>query len=583
MDIDVLANDRDGDGDSFGIYSLTEPAAGRVKRVNTRLRGNYSILRYTPDEGFVGKDSFVVTICDSTNRCGHSLVAVDVIQTVEVFAEEDEATTAVGATPLAIDVTANDYTSSTKPLQLTNVGAAKHGVCDISRNKIRYTPPSEDNEDGFWDRCSYTVCSDGKCDNGRVEIRVLPSPVFEKQETSSEKLVATSKSIGNGESSNTAELVYAKDEAVTTHINVPIIVDVSSNSNDFVQGTGQLTLRHTSGATNGKCRITQVNSLKYMPRKDFMGTDYCEFMLCQKSMCDKGVLKIEVVDVAKEPSRNMNRPMQQQQKWPSSLRPRDAILCQSQKGTDRHLRGGNKARQLPKKSKESACVGSSLITTDGEISYTSTYLKKKHPQSSSKLRYGKARSIITKDKTDEGEPFIETVISIPASADAVIMPGFPDNSFGNVPSMLVSSATSDSGMHETLIQFQTHHVDISVCAKGVSIATLSLYSLAKSSQGGTFITTSVTTWLEDQVTWNNAPISDGIVLSDIGLVEAHKWVVVDVLPALIFGETLSIRIVSSNEDEQAIAQYASKDHSDASLKPVLNITCLSSDVDTTSL
>ncbi|KAL7543239.1 hypothetical protein ACHAXR_012556 [Thalassiosira sp. AJA248-18] len=811
VDIDVLSNDEDADGDKMEIYSWTIPQSGRGSRVEkvvsggdgvggsnsssrtrTRMNKGKEVLRYTPREGFVGRDAFKVTICDTTNRCDTSRVDITVIS--QVFAMDDEATTAVGSPPIVIDVLANDDSSSANsinsskkiPLMVTSVSSAKHGKCeDIGNNKVRYTPP-DGNKGGFkdgWDRCSYIVCSTGvleSCDKGRVEVRVLPNPMFERpkpeekdpkpprpiepeekevepkggsstkpeeqelanedqaeneespnQEEEEEDIISSK--LGNNanqeqqEQVPIIEMVYAEDETVTTPINTPIVVNVTHN--DFVKGMGKLILHHTGGAIHGKCRITKSNQLKYIPQDEFVGDDHCGYLICQFDMCDEGVLAIEVGGVAvkevkgsagkeddvvdssgkkkneKLPSassvqqeeqslgsgssgssglvsnyessggasilpieyqntaaipREKESALQQQDKHSlgglnssglisyhespggaSSLSteppktvaaiPSAAIHCQENNGASRNLlRGrsfidiGSSSRRMQTNRKllpkNASCVGSSLVTTtptsssDGAITYTSTYRMKKkvhHPGTmSSVLRsFGRfastssntstmtgsqeqqeSSSTTTESSLEESLSYIETVITIPASADAIIMPGFPDSCFGNVPSMLVSSATSDAGRHETLLQFETMDVlDASsyYCPNGlISSAKIYVYSLASSSQGGIFITTSDKSWVEDEVTWNNAPQGDGIVLtSDVGVsVEARKWYGVDVSSALILGETLSIRIVPEEEEEDggSVAQYASRDYqyseNGALLKPVLNITCLSLDV-----
>ena len=53
--VDVLANDRDADGDAFEIASVTNPANGTVEIVD-------GAIRYTPASGFAGTDSFRYTI-----------------------------------------------------------------------------------------------------------------------------------------------------------------------------------------------------------------------------------------------------------------------------------------------------------------------------------------------------------------------------------------------------------------------------------------------------------------------------------------------------------------------------------------
>ncbi len=55
--IDVLANDSDPDGDSLTLVGVTDPANGTAEIVD-------GAIRYTPDSGFSGPDSFAYTISD---------------------------------------------------------------------------------------------------------------------------------------------------------------------------------------------------------------------------------------------------------------------------------------------------------------------------------------------------------------------------------------------------------------------------------------------------------------------------------------------------------------------------------------
>jgi len=694
--IDVLANDFDPEGEELRVYSWTSPGmggeAGYVERregvsVAGYVERRVGVIRYQPPgDGFVGEDSFEYTVCDISYRCDSAMVTVNVIS--EVFAVDDEATT-FDTAPVYVNVTANDYTSSNLPLVLTDVNRARHGTCEIVGVQVRYTPPLGGGFEGL-DRCAYMVCSGDECDKGRVEVRVLPTQIYNflpettgndngyrpfrpvaepeedapiplgqpVQEDSSESSddrpvkpfrpnaeMATGEELEDGpipasqqaanetgegttgrpikpndETSTTPlspvesveggeiqvalEKVYAEDEVVTTLAGRPIIIDVTAN--DFVKGMGQLSVTRTGGAINGKCKLTNSNKVRYVPNSGFVGRDHCAYVVCQgPTMCDEGIVAIKVVDKeasAKplsqsiggsdlvsnhEISSGLSLGLNHKRAGPSSIHSSSsaaAISCDEYNGGGRNLRRGPR-RLLPE---NDPCIESSTaITTSSEssvgsykIMYTTTQHKtKKKTQyliNSSVLRVGRTVRNHPNDIEDASETYMETIITVPASADAVIMPGFPDRCFGKVPSMLVSSASSSAGLHETMLQFRTSEVDKSVCENGfVSSASIHLYSLTRSSQGGAFVTTSDSTWSEDDVTWNNAPESDGIVLMDRGQpVEAKTWCAVDVSSALILGETLSIRILSI-EGTTSVAQYASRDHSNATLMPVLNITCIS--------
>ncbi|MHC4355983.1 MAG: Ig-like domain-containing protein, partial [Planctomycetota bacterium] len=74
VEIDVLANDWDGNDDEVFIHSFTETTVpgGAV----SLFRGG---LRYTPPQSYVGKDIIVYTIADSTGLLNTDLVSIEVI------------------------------------------------------------------------------------------------------------------------------------------------------------------------------------------------------------------------------------------------------------------------------------------------------------------------------------------------------------------------------------------------------------------------------------------------------------------------------------------------------------------------
>lgn len=70
--IDVLANDRDPDGDALTIVSFSTPVSGSARLI----RGPDNTLIYQAINGFVGYDSFVYTISDGRGGTATALVTV---------------------------------------------------------------------------------------------------------------------------------------------------------------------------------------------------------------------------------------------------------------------------------------------------------------------------------------------------------------------------------------------------------------------------------------------------------------------------------------------------------------------------
>merc|ERR1719293_352078 len=61
--MDVLTNYEDPDGDGLYVGSVADPPNGSVFLED-------DIVTYTPADGFIGSDSFLYTVCNSSDRCG---------------------------------------------------------------------------------------------------------------------------------------------------------------------------------------------------------------------------------------------------------------------------------------------------------------------------------------------------------------------------------------------------------------------------------------------------------------------------------------------------------------------------------
>ena len=258
VDIDVLENDN---GNGLMLDSWTNPSSGaNVAEVHGRLR-------YTAKEGFTGDDSFEYTVCDTDSRCDTTTVDVHVLS--KALADEILVTTPMD-TPVIIDTIVPDIAS---------VNRARNGECKLMPgNHIKYTPsPSFVGRD----RCAYIVCSDeGQCDKGKIDVRVT-EPIDDNTPVKEQSMEYPKK------------IVYAEDEIVTTEMNTPITINVTGN--DFTHGMNGLKLTITDGAENGKCRLTDDNQVHFVPNENYIGSDNCVYEICKNSICDEGIIGIDVV------------------------------------------------------------------------------------------------------------------------------------------------------------------------------------------------------------------------------------------------------------------------------------------------
>jgi len=127
VEIDVLANDSDPDGDPLEIIAFTQPANGVVTQVGNQLL-------YQPDQLFFGEDSFSYRISDGRGGEASAMVLVDVAFANQApVANPDEASGPPGV-PIIVDVLANDFDPDGDPLEVVSVSRITAAAADAVIN-----------------------------------------------------------------------------------------------------------------------------------------------------------------------------------------------------------------------------------------------------------------------------------------------------------------------------------------------------------------------------------------------------------------------------------------------------------------
>ncbi len=147
VDIAVLANDSDPDGDALTVSALGAPSSGSATTDGTTVT-------YTPEAGFSGTVSFAYTVSDGKLTDTAEITVTVSGANLPPIARDDAAPVRPGDSVL-IDVLANDEDPEGQPLTITAVTApASGGTATPEAGQIRYTAPS-----GFGgtDTFTYTI------------------------------------------------------------------------------------------------------------------------------------------------------------------------------------------------------------------------------------------------------------------------------------------------------------------------------------------------------------------------------------------------------------------------------------------
>ncbi|MEP3225399.1 MAG: Ig-like domain-containing protein [Parasphingorhabdus sp.] len=232
VNIPVLANDSDPDGDSLTI-STASAANGSVVILPD------GTIDYTPDPDFNGIDTITYTISDGQGGTSTATVTVTVGAVNDPPVAVDDATVTDEETPVTIPVLANDSDVDGDPLTVTAATAPNGTVVINPDGTVTYTPDPDFNGT---DTIAYTI-SDGQGGTATAIVTVTVNPVNDPP--------------------------VANDDVATTDEDTPITLNVLSNDTD-VDGD-PLTV---TGATSpdGQVTINPDGTVTFTPDPDFNGT-----------------------------------------------------------------------------------------------------------------------------------------------------------------------------------------------------------------------------------------------------------------------------------------------------------------------
>ena len=166
VNIDVLGNDSDPDGDVLTISAVTQGANGTVTN-------NGTDVTYAPDTGFNGADSFTYTADDGNGGTDTANVNVTINEVNDPPTAVDDAAVTDEDTAVIIGVLANDTDPENDPLTVSAVTQGTNGTVTNNGTDVTYTPNADFNgSDSF----TYTV-SDGNGGTDTANVNVTVTPV----------------------------------------------------------------------------------------------------------------------------------------------------------------------------------------------------------------------------------------------------------------------------------------------------------------------------------------------------------------------------------------------------------------------
>ena len=164
VEVDVLSNDSDADGDELTIKSFKQASNGKVEQDNDKLL-------YTPKDGFSGEDSFEYTITDGaldTTAKVTVIVAEEEKVNTAPEAKDDSATTEY-ETAVTVDVLANDSDADGHSLEIKSFLTPSNGSVRKENGKLVYTP---NNDFSGTDTFDYSITDGSKTATAQVSVVV---------------------------------------------------------------------------------------------------------------------------------------------------------------------------------------------------------------------------------------------------------------------------------------------------------------------------------------------------------------------------------------------------------------------------
>ncbi|GMQ82205.1 MAG: hypothetical protein BMS9Abin05_1650 [Rhodothermia bacterium] len=184
VDIDVLMNDLDPDGDPLTISVLGPPGHGQATVNDNGTPGDVTddTILYTPEENYNGMDNFGYQVDDGNGGMAQANVAITVTPVNDAPTAENDQANSTENIPVDIDVLANDADVDGDPLTINIISQPQNGQAavddkatpgDPTDDTVLYTPVA--NFNGM-DSFTYQV-DDGNGGQAQATVDITIDPV----------------------------------------------------------------------------------------------------------------------------------------------------------------------------------------------------------------------------------------------------------------------------------------------------------------------------------------------------------------------------------------------------------------------
>ena len=236
VNISVLGNDTDADGDTLTVALVTQGAHGTVA-INPD-----KTVKYTPAANYNGPDTFTYTVSDGNDGSATTTVTITVTAVNDAPVANSDSTTIPEDGTVNVTVLVNDTDADGDTLSVTSITSAAHGTVGINPDKtVRYTPTPNYNGP---DSLTYTV-SDGHGDSATATVTITVTSVNDVP-------------IANADSATISE-------DGTINLNV-LFNDIDSDGDT-------LSVTSVTQGAHGTVTIMPDKTTKYAPAANYNGPD----------------------------------------------------------------------------------------------------------------------------------------------------------------------------------------------------------------------------------------------------------------------------------------------------------------------